>query len=219
MSRAATEQYIIKEITKTFGKENGDIYTELFKGMNNAQFDAWIARIRDENLTLQAIVPNFNKVKHTAEEMIANCRRVGFEPFQRIKMQDQATGIKFLTPIKYTLLYLPIRRQAQLLAFKNSIPKNTKHVDEMSGQVTGASKGSRMSQPELLTLYASGGHDKFIEEMISIRGGKEEALRKLNTSLIETGVAYILQVQDDSGDVRSLETFKGLLLAAHLEVE
>ncbi|WP_201285368.1 hypothetical protein, partial [Klebsiella pneumoniae] len=86
----------------------------------------------------------------------------------------------------YLVIDVPLRRQVQLLQSKATIPENNKHIDDLSGQSTGPSKGSKISFPELQVLFAQG-LDSTITELIQFRGGDAKAFNAMNRAIIENG--------------------------------
>mgnify|MGYP000994375955 FL=1 len=109
-----------------------------------------------------------------------------------------------------------MRRQIQTLVNKISIPEDNKHVDEMTDQPTGVSKGSSISFPEILVMYAAG-HEKAIEEMIKVRGGDLKALQIMEKSIHETGGASLQVIGKAGTRVKSTETLAILMKGAHLD--
>ena len=215
-NRKAAEALILKYIGKAFnGNHNTDMYKSLFKTISDTKFDEWMLDLKSGKRTLSAIVPNMSKVKITAEDMSKLCIELGTDPFQRLWLTDQTTGMEYLTPLKYMVLKLPIRRQSQHLEKGISTPKSNKVVDELTGQPTGESKGSRLSGPEIMTLYATG-LVKVIEEFLSVRGGDTDGFRKFEKQLLETGAASMASAKANSvGEVRSKETLAALLAGMH----
>lgn len=83
-------------------------------------------------------------------------KKEGSSLMEQIHMVDFETGQKFLTPIEYPILRLPLRIQQQKLQKKMSVPKDNKHVDDLTGQPTTESKAlrSRILRFRFSTLWA-----------------------------------------------------------------
>ncbi|MNE78369.1 hypothetical protein D3C80_1747700 [compost metagenome] len=115
---------------------------------------------------------------------------------------------------------MTVRRQAQMLTKKSSIPENARHVDEMSGQVTGKSKGSKISFPELQAQLAQGLESTLIEE-IKVRGGDRQAQVEFDRQLIEHGEASIADVTAGGGVTTSTSNvgilFRGMMIDTNLD--
>lgn len=101
-------------------------------------------------------------------------------------------GSKEVTNAKVFVIDLPIRVQAQLIAKKVAIPKNNNSIDYYTGQATGASKGSRISYPEIMYLLSMG-LTRTVEECMTFRGGSEKGM-----NLIEQSISQIGEVSADA---------------------
>lgn len=186
-NRKAAQNVILKMVADLdpSGK-NTAVYEDAFKRMNDAQFDNWMQAIEKNQDFVSLIVDNNNNNKVTIENNLKVAKKWGVKLFQRLWLTDPNTGMTYLTPLEYLVLHLPVRRQIQTLENKVSIPEDNKHVDEMTGQPTGPSKGSSISFPELQVLYGRG-LDWSIQELIKFRGGDEKGMRELEKSVISSG--------------------------------
>jgi hypothetical protein len=120
-----------------------------------------------------------------------------------------------LTPEKYLVVDLPVRRQRQLQRKKITIPQGTRHVDELSGQVTGPSRGSKISMPELQVLYSQDLTQPIVE-LIKYRGGDIKGQQLLYRSLMETGRASQKALSMTPTAVRSTQVLGIIFNAMHL---
>lgn len=186
-NRGAAQEVILRMVADLdpSGK-NTAVYEDAFKRMNDAQFDNWMQAIEKNQDFVSLIVDNNNNNKVTIENNLKVAKKWGVKLFQRLWLTDPNTGMTYLTPLEYLVLHLPVRRQIQTLENKVSIPEDNKHVDEMTGQPTGPSKGSSISFPELQVLYGRG-LDWSIQELIKFRGGDEKGMRELEKSVISSG--------------------------------
>lgn len=186
-NRKAAQEVILRMVKDLdpSGK-NTAVYEDAFKRMNDAQFDNWMQAIEKNQDFVSLIVDNNNNNKVTIENNLKVAKKWGVKLFQRLWLTDPNTGMTYLTPLEYLVLHLPVRRQIQTLENKVSIPEDNKHVDEMTGQPTGPSKGSSISFPELQVLYGRG-LDWSIQELIKFRGGDEKGMRELEKSVISSG--------------------------------
>jgi hypothetical protein len=191
-------------------------YEQFFANMDDKAFDAYIEAIEKEEDYVSVTMPNLGDTKITTENNLKLGEKLGINFFQRIWYTDPATGVTALTPQKYLVVELPVRRQIQTLVNKISIPEDNKHVDEMTDQPTGVSKGSSISFPEILVMYAAG-HEKAIEEMIKVRGGDLKALQIMEKSIHETGGASLQVIGKAGTRVKSTETLAILMKGAHLD--
>lgn len=183
--------------------------------LSDEQFDELMNKLESEEEILSIAIPNLGKDRLEVSRLLEVGKKLNHEFFERLWLTDAKTGVTYLTPEKYLVIDLPLRRQQQLLTEKISIPDNNRHVDEMTGQVTGDSKGASLSLPELQILRSQG-LDRPILEMIKVRGGDERAQRAINRQIIETGSASLDSVLGAGTRVKSTETFSTLLKGMHL---
>lgn len=195
---------------------NRAFYTEEFKRMSDKDFELLASAIVNDGYILPLFVPTGGDVKLTSRRAVKLARKHGHEIFQRLRLTDPATGETYLTPHTYMVIYLPLRRQSQLLIKKMSMPAVTETVDASTGQATGPSKGSALSFPEIQVLSATE-LNKTIEELIKVRGGDAKAYRQFSNSVIQTGRGTLEQAKMAGGRVKSTETLHTYLTAIHLD--
>ncbi|QVD49397.1 hypothetical protein LUCX_327 [Xanthomonas phage vB_XciM_LucasX] len=191
----------------------------LFASMSDAQFETYMAKLESGEEILSIAVPNLGTDRLELERLLDLGPKLGHSFFEQLWLTDAKTGTTYLTPEKYLVIDLPLRRQQQLLTEKISIPDNNRHVDEMTGQVTGDSKGASLSLPEI-QLLRSQGLDRPILEAIKVRGGDHRAFRAIDRQIIETGGASLDSVLGAGTRVKSTESlatlFKGMHLSTNL---
>lgn len=216
-NRKAAEAYILDWIGKLMpGSENVQLYKDLFAAMSDKQFDEFMGRLERKEVRLSAIAPNGADHGLSVERNLKLAKELGHNFFERLWLTDPVTGKTYLSPISYLIIDLPLRRQAQLLAKKISIPEHNKSVDDYTGQPTGASQGSKLSYPELQILAAAG-LDQSIVEMIKFRGGDTKAFDAMNTMISQTGGASMEGIEALGTLPRSTETLSTWLTCAHLK--
>lgn len=216
-NRKAATAYLIETIDKLLpGSENGKFYQQQLGALNDEQFDQYMQRLESGEDVLSLIAPNLSEPKLSLERNLALADELKAPLFHRLWLTDAKTGQVYLTPRKYLVIDLPLRRQQQLLVKKIAIPKDNRHVDELTGQPAGESQGSSLSFPELQVLYAQG-QDRSIEELIKFRGGDVKAFQALTRSVVETGGASQDAIKAIPTRVKSTETLSVLLKAMHLD--
>lgn len=219
-NRQAATAEIIKWIDMLLpGSPNAALYTKRLAAMSDAQFDTFMSQLEDGSQILSLIAPNLSEHKLTIERNFAVAKELGHEFFERLYLTDAKTGETYLTPVKYLVVDLPLRRQQQLLIKKISIPSDNQHVDELTGQPSGPSAGSRASYPEIHVLDAQG-FSRSIEELIKFRGGDTKARQALDRQIIETGGASQDAIKRIPTRVKSTVTLRvflnGMLLDTNL---
>lgn len=165
---------------------NKELYKELFARLTDEEFDAMMQLIRDEKDVLAIRSFNMEGEGMNYEHVMSVGEKLGINWFQRIEMTDSVTRETSLSPVRYLVLELQVRRQIQHLVKKRSTAASNKVVDQLSGQVTGDSKSASMSLPELTALNAKGNAQGIIE-LIKVRGGDKEAYRSMMEQIRDTG--------------------------------
>jgi hypothetical protein len=217
-NRKKAEEFILSYIDKIdLGeKRNTKLYKDLFKGMSDNEFENFMSGLRNKTITLSMIVPNGGDVKITVENNFKIAKELGHEFFQNIRITGQVDLPDFITPIKHLTYILPIRRAAQLLSKKISIPESDKSIDMLTGQVTNKSKSSKITMPEIQMLIGMGLKDS-VRELLKIRGGDIQANNAMNMMLYKQGSASQAAIEPYSSGVESTKTLKAYLNASHIK--
>lgn len=194
-------------------QKNSQRFEAEVKSMSPEQLEEWVERLKAGRNFIDFIVPNGMKLDRPT--MIQACRDLGHEPYQRVKLVDDH-GNSYWTPNKYPVGWMPTRRQSQRLIEKMAVPKSNNVLDDMTNQVTGASKGSSMSQPQLQALYGQGVESSILE-MIKFRGGDLKAFNAMNQAIYRNGEVELKEIEPLGGNVRAKEAARNFLLAMHLD--
>lgn len=219
-NRAAAEAVILKRIEQMCpGGPTTQIYRDLFAAMDDTAFAAFMHKLKTKQIGLVLIAPNLAKDKASrmsVENALALGEEMGHQFYKRILINpgDGRTPA-FLTNKAYLVLRLPYRRQAQLLEKKARIPKHNRSIDEMTGQVTGDSKGSKLSSPEIQVLAALN-LPNMITEQIKYRGGDVKGYDAMANMIDKTGAVSMDAISHLAGGVESTKTFSTYLTAMHL---
>ena len=215
-NRKAAEKIIIEGIEEVNpGQGNKALYEEAFKNMSDSDFEQFIVDLEQGKRRLPILVPNFKQSKMTTKRNIELGKKYGFKFTQRIWMDGANGAPKYLTPNEYLILELPVKRQAQVLINKISIPKNTNTIDDLTGQPAGDSKGAKLSFPEVQVL-AGQGLDETLTELFKYRGGDTDGFRLMNQQIFETGEVDLMDLATVDTEVESLATLRTLLTSMHL---
>lgn len=216
--RKKVENLIIDYIKKIVtGDENVNLYRELFKSMNDKQFDEFMVKLKNKEINLSIIVPNGNKkIKVSLENNYKIAKQMGFDFFQRLVFGPDGNLPGYKTPNKYMVMKLPVKRAAQLLSKKISIPKDNKSIDSLTGQVANDSRSSKLSNPELQILLGMG-LEKSLIELLKMRGGDQGAQRAMTGLLYRDGMVTQSDLAKYSTGVTSTKTLKSYLLGMHIK--
>ena len=216
-NRAAATGVILTYIDKLMpGSPNAEIYRQRFSEMSDKEFDEFMGQLEREEIFLTIQAPNLNKNKLSIERNFEIAKELGHEFFERIWMDEGNDIPPYLTNHKYLIVDLPLRRQAQLLTKKISIPKNNNTVDNLTGQPTGPSKGSKISYPELQILAALG-LDNCSIELMKYRGGDLKGFNVMNNSISKTGGVELSTLDKLGTKVKSTTTLHTYLTSMHLQ--
>ena len=210
-NRRAAEDEILKYIQAIDPSgHNKTLYEQKFKSMTDVEFEVMIDRLENGKEHLAIVAPNCSPVKLDVERNFEVAEQLGHNFFQHVWMPERDGVPAYLTPIPYLVIDLPLRRQAQLLEKKISIPADNNAVDDFTGQVTGASKGSKISYPEVQVVSAMG-LDKSLEELMKARGGDEGAFNAMNSMIQRTGAVSLAAIERFSTGVKSKQALNTLL--------
>lgn len=215
-NRKAATAELVKWLNEMVpGSETVKDTEKVLNGLTDAQFDDYMQKLETGDEIVSLAVPNLGKDKLDIGRLLKVGEKLGHQFFEQLWLTDAKTGVTYLTPEKYLVVDLPLRRQQQMLSKKISIPTDNRHVDELTGQVTNDSKGASLSLPELQILRSQG-LDRPILEMIKVRGGDEKANRAITRQIVENGSASIDSVLGGGTRVKSTETLATLLRGMHL---
>ncbi len=195
-------------------EENTKRYKTFFENMTDEQFDQYMIKLREGKEQIYINMPNL-KSNIKINDIFRTSDSLGLDIFERIYLTDTATGNVYLTPERYMILELPVRRVRQYLQHKLSVPDSDKKIDLLSGQVIKPDKAASISLVEMQTLAA---RDLFytITEIAKYRGGDIHAYAELRRQLEENGSAQIT-MEDTGSKARSTVILDVLLSGMHLD--
>lgn len=218
-NRKKAEQKLFEMIEKLApGSPNTQMYRDKVGAMTDAQFHQWIQElksgesflvIQEENLPAKHII--------SVERNFKLAQEWGHEFFQRVWMDGKNGAPAYLSNERYLIVKLPLRRLAQILKKKRSIPEHNRSVDLLSGQPTGASKGSKISYPEAQVLQARN-LPYTSTELMKYRGGDTIGFLAMNDAISKTGSVSIEQLNKLGTETKSNVTLRTMLTCMHLKV-
>lgn len=197
------------------GHRMGDLYKDYFASLSDRKFEEMVTKIEEGNLVLPLYVPILKEAKMSTKRNLEIGKQWGHEFLQHLTLTDPVNPeITIVTPERYLVCDQFMVRQAQTLEDKQAIPKDVSHVDDLSGQVTGASKGSAITKPELHVLDF---HqlESTIMELLKSRGGDMDAWNKMEQSILTTGHVKLDDVDDGYSRAKSTEMLEVWLKGAH----
>jgi hypothetical protein len=215
-NRKKAEAVILEYIEKLLpGSPNTLHYKTMFAQMSDKDFDQFMKGLEEGSIRLAIIAPNLSQHKLTIENNLKLAKELGHEFFERIWINPGDDRPPYLSPQKYLVVDLVLRRQAQLLVKKISIPEDNKSVDDFTGQPTGKSKGSKISYPETQILAALN-LDNNLTELLKFRGGDVKGFDAMNNSISKTGGVSLASIEKLGTRVKSTETLHTLLTCMHI---
>lgn len=212
--RKKVEDFILKHINGLDPSGmNAKRYESMFSSWSDDEFESYMTGIRDGIHKLVLYVPNL-KLNLKMANIFKVAHDLDLELFERVRLWDSTTKRYYLTPEKYPILMLPVRRLKQFLMDKISVPESDTKIDSFTGQVVKPDKGSSISSVEMQTILSKGLKTSVLE-LIRVRGGDIEAYASFKSQLEETGRASLNEVPEDSR-ARSSVILSTYFLAMHI---
>ncbi len=193
---------------------NIPMYRDLFKSMDDDEFERFVERMENGDC-LAFVDPNGAGIPVTTENNLRVGKLIGVEFFEKLVLTNQDIGVTFISNDEYMILEVPVRRAAQALEKKVSIPKDDQHTDQLTDQATGPSKGSTLTAPELQLQYAQN-WDYTTEELFKIRGGDPKAYRLYKDQAVKDGRVSINTIRQYNTINTSVEVYSTFLTMAHI---
>ena len=216
-NRKAATDWLVKFVDELVpNSPNGErIRTEL-EALTDDQFEALMDDFENGEDWPSIIIPTGAPYDVNVDRNLAIGEREGVKFFERIWRTDRSTGQEILSNTPALIMDIPIRRQKQHLDEKSSIATDNRHVDELTGQPTGASKGSAISNPQALILR-SRGLDEALIEFMKVRGGDSKAFAYSNKAIWERGVVSLDEISKLGTRTKSVENLSIMFTTQHLE--
>lgn len=215
-NRKAAEAFILKFVKELDPSGyNEKQWNKVLTNMSDKQFDEYMKGLRDGTQCMVAFKPLYEAKGITLNNNFQVAKKYGLSFFEKLNFTNNPNEPDYQTPIEYMVLDLPYRRQSQTLIKKISVPDNNKTIDQLTYQPTGASKGSKISYPELQVLIGMG-MDNCIEELIQYRGGDRGGFRAYNTMVMRYGTVNMQTINAYKTGVDSTKTLKVYLTSMHV---
>lgn len=215
--RKQAEQVLLTMIEELApGSPNTQMYRDMLAGMSDEQFDEFIKGLKSGDKFLVIQQHNLDKKYISVERNLKLARKWGHEFFEKIWLDPKNGAPRYLSNERYLIIRLTLRRLAQILQKKISIPENNRSIDLLTGQPTGASKGSKISYSELQILQARD-LPNTITELIKYRGGDLIGFAAMNDQIHKTGGASIDSLSKLGTETKSNVVLHTYLTSMHLE--
>ena len=216
-NRKEVTEWFIKNIAELQPKnQNIKMYQDYFDALSDAAFAELMVKLKEGKITMPFYSPNLSSKDVDIKKALKVADELGLDFFQQLWLTDNATGVKYLTPEKYFIVHMAIRRQIQHVAKGLSVTEHSNYVDTLTGQPVSDSKSSKLSLPEIINLDTLGLH-KSIEEMISVRGGNTLGYSAAKQDTINTGTYTLQAIEDIGSRPTSIDTLRAFLLGSHLD--
>jgi hypothetical protein len=194
---------------------NVETYKKLFEEISDKTFDTYMKGLRDKQMYLVLFKPMFEAKGITIENNFKVAEKYGLNFYERLIYTGNKDRPDHMTATETLVGMLPYRRQSQTLVKKISVPGNNKTIDQLTYQPTGASKGSKISYPELQVLIGMK-LDKSIEELIQIRGGDRGGFAAYNAMIMRYGRVNLSALEVNRTGVESTRTLKIYMASMHI---
>lgn len=198
------------------GGPSTEMTRQALEAMTDEQFDQFMQGLENGKIRLSIIATPGDEHAMSMERNIELGKKWGHSFTERLWITDRHTGTTYLSNEKYLILELPFRRQAQILSDKISIPKHSNTVDDLTGQATGASRGSRMSYPQI-QLNVSNGLTNIVKEHMKYRGGDIEGFKAMNDEIMRTGKVRMADLDKMGTEVKVVSALSNYFLGMHIK--
>lgn len=219
--RKKAQDTILKYIDKIApGGYNLGLYKDLFKNMNDNDFDLFMNKLKNKKLTLQIIAPVDNSVKLNVKRNLSLGKELGYDFFQPLiigpkgSKTDSSFIGKYKTPIKYLVYDMPVRRTSQLLAKGVSVGTDNNVIDISTGQVTGDSKAAKITKPEIDLVVSMVEGTDALTELLAVRGGDAGLANAADASISRYGKVSQKTIEPYGTGVQSTKTMEIYFRAA-----
>lgn len=196
--------------------KNTKMLGEALNNLTDEQFENVVQEIENKTAYLPIWMENLTKTGITTENNYAVAEKHGIEFFHRVRETDESTGLDVLSGPRYFCGWFPERRQIQTLESKVSLPDDQRHIDDLTDQPTGVSKGSSISGPEFEIMSGQEAYN-CLAELTNTRGGDRGALQAFEKAIHETGQSSMVAASQYGQGAKSVYTMSYLLTGMHFD--
>lgn len=188
---------------------NTKIYKETLPSLSDKQFLELVSK------PIPLYDPNGGPTKIDHRRTIELCKELGYDIEQYLWLTDPKTGFISRTKYKHLVVPLPVRRQTQMIDKKMSVPEHNRTFDKTTGQVTGASRSSSFSFPQLYIMYSKG-YDMTNREFFRTRGGNVKAGAIVDRQIRQQGNSSQHFIGEEFTSVKSTRSASAMLKTIHI---
>lgn len=199
------------------GTKNVAFYTDYFENLTDAKFLEVVEQVEQGLIVLPIFSPILDKAEGLdIDRNLKLGREWGHEFFEYLKLTDiDDPDLIYTTPIRYMVIDTTVRRPSQTLESGRGIAKSNDSVDDLTGQVTGKSKGAGITPVEVQILNAKN-LTPVITEYLKHRGGDQASYNELEAAIINTGEGTLEESSVPGARPKSTETMSTVLTVAHI---
>ncbi len=212
--RQKIEEHLFKFIKNISDDFNEALYKARFAEMSDSEFTEFMNDLNNKKINLSLVQPTGIKNTVTVEKNFKVAKMMNVEIVDNLIYK---TDTPYMVNVPTVMLRLPVKRTVQILSSKIGVPKDNKTIDATTGQATGASKGSRITLPEL-QLLDSMGLEQSLVELMKVRGGDLGAYRAYSASLENHGQASQEVINQFGTGVVSGQTLRSIHNAMLLDI-
>jgi hypothetical protein len=200
---------------------NENMYKEYFASLTDEQFKTFVYNLyskEDFNLfieigLLDKNAPSLKKIKNIAEKRKVSLVEYVEFPYKRPDKPDDPP----ISSTKVPVVYVVVRPLQQLLDKKNNMSSNIDTTNSLTGQVTGSSKASTISNMQTISLL-TGNQNKILKEMHGPRSDDFNSKLRMIEKIENDGDYDIDDITIHPRDKQALETMRVMLVGAGFRV-
>lgn len=203
-------------IVDSKNKQNVNKFKNRFASMDDDKFFEYIESVIYDRYGHFYFEIEMGKNEITLEKFKKAADFVNVKLFDKIGFRDIVDGQTIYTTQDVFIGLIPIRKVQQYLNKKNHIPTDMKKINPKTHQVTGKSKGGRISDMELFGLIVQD-MPNLIKEFFGPRAGDPVMAQQMFHDVATTGTTYLSDMVDSKENKVALNTANMFLLGAGLE--
>lgn len=216
--RQKVESLVLK-VFSTLDKAgiNVEKYKDIFKGMNDSQFDAYMKNFlsdEEENFYLE-IQPHKNEPGLKDIKAALDILNVPLDEYVYLRHEGEKDD-PIRTRYRVPTGYIAVKRLQQILSKKNTYSLDIKSRNMKTGQVSGSDKIARISDSETMVLTAIGA-DAALKEFLGARADNMTSKRDMYNQISMYGYTQLEDLERDLSGNQTLNTISVYLTGAGIE--